>query len=162
MRDWHVPASHAVDVLQFSRTTRTVRLDANESAMRLDVRVRPLLEPAQRIRSTSDVGKRALHPRIFPEPFVEAFSKSAQSQRVAQNQDVDAFRRGGRLEGDGLHFAHGLRLLCKQAAPEERQSNQQGEDFHVRDTEHGNRFPANPRSRQASRSGGLKLPTKTT
>jgi hypothetical protein len=82
--------------------------------MRLDARVRPLLEPAQWIRPTGEISERGFHTWTFPEPFIEAFSKSAQSQGVAQNQDIDAFGRRGGLLSSGLQLSGWLRLLRKQ------------------------------------------------
>ena len=144
----HVAAPHAIDVLQFSRPARAVRLDADESAMRLDVGVGPLFQPAQRIRPAGDVGEGGFHARTFPEPFVEPFSKSAQRQRVAQDQDVDAL---GRRCGFGATVAPAAlapavaqtAIGARSASTRTRKRLVSGDVISVRDTQHGNRFPAN-------------------
>ena len=118
-------ASHAVDVLQFSRAARTVGLDAHESAMRFDIGVRTIFEPTQGVCSTGEIGVRRLYARIFPKPFVQPFSESAQSQGVSEDQDGDAFGRRGALAKCARRSFPWLRLredfgCCKRGHDQER------------------------------------------
>ena len=111
VRDGNMPAPHAINVLQFPRAARSVRFDTHEPAMRLDVRVGPLLQPTQRRRPASDVSKRGFELRALPKPFVQSLSETAQGQRITQNYHAHAFLFWRRvwLRGRRLSFRR-LRL----------------------------------------------------
>src|SRR2546429_1631033 len=109
MRAGRVSAGLAVDVLQLPDAPRTwIRFDADEAAMRLDVGVGPVLQPAQWIGAASEIGKRRFDLRTFPEPFVESFPESTERERIAENKNADAVRWRRRVLMRGrLHFLRG-------------------------------------------------------
>src|ERR1041385_2531855 len=90
MRIGHVPPSHTIYIPQFSRSTGVIRLNTDVSAVALNVCVRPLFEPAQRIGSASNVCKRLRDSGAFAEPLIKAFAEATKSKRVPENQDSDA------------------------------------------------------------------------
>src|SRR2546421_9294532 len=110
MRAGRVPAGLAVNVLQFLRVPRTaIRFDADKSAMRLDVRIGSILQPAQWVRTAREISECGFDLRAFSESFVESFAESAERQRIAEDQDADAVG----LMRDGLRF-HGGRVCDRQ------------------------------------------------
>jgi len=89
-----------------------IRFDADESAMRLNVRVGSILQPAQRVRAAREISERGFDLRALPESFVESFTESAQRERISEDQNADAVG----LMRDGLLFdGHQLRDHQEQA-----------------------------------------------
>src|SRR6266511_2911094 len=85
---------HSVGIVQFlDRMRIRQRFNAPVTTMRLNVRIRFLFQPAQRIRAACAIGENRFHPRIGPEILVEPLAESTQSERIAEYQHREIARR---------------------------------------------------------------------
>src|SRR4029077_6536350 len=86
-------AGRSVSIAHFLNGMRIrPRFNAPVTTMRLNVRIRFLFQPAQRIRAACAIGENRFHPRIGPEFLVEPFAESAQPERVAEYQHREIAR----------------------------------------------------------------------
>src|ERR1044071_8932803 len=110
--------------------------------MRLDVRVGPVLQPAQRIRPAGEISERRLHLRTLAKSFVEPFPESAERERIAKNKDTEAagLRRRVLLRR-GLMFGGGERERGENPGCADL-------DYSLPKIRHGKRFAANHARRQ--------------
>src|SRR5882724_10276744 len=86
-----------------------ILFDADESAMRLNVGIGSILQPAQRVRAAGEISERGFDLRALPESFVESFTESAQRERISEDKNADSVG----LMRDRLGF-HGHQLRDRQ------------------------------------------------
>src|SRR5262245_57252774 len=84
----------SVSIAQFLECMRIrPRFHAPVRTMPLNVRIRFLLYPAQRIRAACAIGENRSNSRIGSEFLVEPFAESTQAERIAKDQYREIARR---------------------------------------------------------------------